>query len=71
MMSQFVLPCRVATTLLGSCFLGLAVQTVVSTSAAAQATPVEKSRPALMDREKEVAMALSSCPASARRRSTS
>jgi hypothetical protein len=46
--------------------LGLAAQIVVSTSAMAQPTPAAGSQlPRLMDRQKEIALALSACPPSA------
>ena len=44
--------------------LGLAVQIAVSASAAAQSTPAAGSQPPLMDRQKEIALALSACPPS-------
>jgi hypothetical protein len=42
------------------CALGLVAQIGVSAPAAAQSGPA--SRPPLMDREKEIVLALSSCP---------
>jgi hypothetical protein len=52
--------------LMRGCFLGLAAQIAVSTSAAAQSTqPVASQQRPLMDRQKEIALALSSCPPSA------
>jgi hypothetical protein len=48
------------------CLLGLAAQIAVSASVAAQSTQAVASQtPQLMDREKEIALALSACPASA------
>jgi len=46
------------------CLLGLAVQIAVSASAAAQSTPAAEGQPPLMDRHKEIALALSACPPS-------
>jgi hypothetical protein len=47
------------------CLLGLAAQIAVSTPAAAQSMQAAGSQPPpLMDRQKEIAMALSACPAS-------
>jgi hypothetical protein len=49
----------------GICFLMLAAQLVVSASAAAQSTPAAGNQsPPLMDRQKEIALALSACPPS-------
>lgn len=48
------------------CLLGLAVQISVSESAAAQSAQAAGSQqPPLMDRQNEIALALSACPASA------
>src|SRR5215467_7404300 len=47
------------------CLLGLAAQVAVSASAAAQSARAAGSQlPALMDRQKEIALALSACPPS-------
>jgi hypothetical protein len=45
-----------------ACMLGVAVKIAVSTSAAAQSTQAAGSQPQLMDRQKEIALALSACP---------
>jgi hypothetical protein len=51
--------------LLRICLLGLAAQIAVSASAAAQSTQATASQqPPLMNREKEIALALSACPPS-------
>src|SRR5262249_41565777 len=44
--------------------LGLTALVAVSASAAAQSTPAVGSQPPLMDRQKEIALALSACPPS-------
>jgi hypothetical protein len=44
--------------------LRLAVQLTMSASAAAQSVPAVTTQPALMDRQREIALALSACPAS-------
>jgi hypothetical protein len=46
------------------CLLGLAAQIAVSASAAAQSTPAAAGQPPLMDRQKEITLALSACPPS-------
>ena len=46
------------------CLLGLAAQIAVSWSGAAQSTQAAGSQPPLMDRQKEIALALSACPPS-------
>ena len=47
------------------CLLGLAAQIAVSASAVAQSTQAAGSQqPPLMDRQKEIALALSACPPS-------
>src|SRR6266851_4683078 len=46
------------------CLLGLAAQLAVSASAAAQSTQAAEGQPPLMDRQKEIALALSACPPS-------
>ena len=43
--------------------LRLAVQLTMSASAAAQSVPAMTTQPALMDRQREIALALSACPA--------
>jgi len=47
----------------GAWLLRLAVQLTVSASAAAQSVPAVMTQPALMDRQSEIALALSACPA--------
>ena len=55
----------VAVSLIRVCLLGLAVDAAVSASAAAQQAPnAGAQKPPLMDRDKEVALALSACPPS-------
>jgi hypothetical protein len=51
-----------ATALRRICSLGLAAQLAVSASAAAQSTPAVGRQPPLMDRQKEIALAVSACP---------
>jgi hypothetical protein len=75
-MSEFALPARrrvlAQSIALGTaasaqtliCLLGLAAQIAVSTPAAAQSTPAGSQPPPLMDRQKEIALALSACPPS-------
>ena len=46
------------------CLLGLTALVAVSASAAAQSTPAAEGQPPLMDRQKEIALALSACPPS-------
>ena len=46
------------------CLLGLAVEISVCASALAQATKAAGTQPPLMDRQKEISLALSACPAS-------
>src|SRR5712664_2550853 len=53
-----------ATALIRICLLGLAAQIAVSAPAAAQSTQAAGSQPPLMDRQKEIALALSACPPS-------
>jgi hypothetical protein len=58
-------PYAVAVSLIRVCLLGLAADVAVSASAAAQpAQNADAQKPPLMDREKEVALALSACPPS-------
>jgi hypothetical protein len=45
------------------CLLSLAARFAVGTAAAAQSAAVESKSPSLMDREREMALALSACPA--------
>jgi hypothetical protein len=60
-MSEFVLPTR----LMRLCLLVLATQIAVGASAMAQSTQAAGTQtPPLMDREKEIALALSACPPS-------
>jgi hypothetical protein len=46
------------------CLMGLVTQIVLSGAAAAQSTQVGANRPPLMDRQREIALALSACPPS-------
>jgi hypothetical protein len=46
------------------CLLGLAMHVAASTSAAAQSAQAESQPPPLMDREAEIALAISACPPS-------
>src|SRR5215471_15812093 len=48
----------------GAWLLRLAVQLTMSASAAAQSVPAVTTQSALMDRQREIALALSACPAS-------
>ena len=64
-MKGFTAKPRVAVSLIRGCLLGLAVDVAVSASAAAQpAQNAGAQKPPLMDRGKEVALALSACPPS-------
>jgi hypothetical protein len=53
---------RIATSLIGICLSGLPAQIPASAPAMAQSAPAASQTPPLMDREKEIAMALSACP---------
>lgn len=50
--------------LVRTCLLGLAAQIAMPPAAAAQSNQMNRQTPQLMDRQKEIALALSACPAS-------
>lgn len=50
--------------LIGVCLLGVALQMVFAIAALAQSVQAGSQQPALMEREKEIALALSACPKS-------
>jgi hypothetical protein len=59
MLAQTILRTSPVTRLLRICWFGLAAQMVVSASVAAQSA---EQQPRLMEREREIALALSACP---------
>jgi hypothetical protein len=56
--------CCIGATFVGICLLGLSAQITASAPAIAQTMPAASQTPAPMDRDKEIALALSACPPS-------